>query len=161
MTAFSGWSNTHIRLTGISPESVTMATTTSIGTILKVNIASTMTAIAGIRNVDFDPGEVETMEIDDLDDDFVNLDVTGRASGGEVTAELFRDFAAASQDKLAALWDAPAKESFQIVYPDADDSTQPFTGILTKFPVKSERGNPLMSDISIKVATKPTLIGVS
>ena len=134
---------------------------TSLGSTLKIDIASTLTPIAGVRNIDFDPGEVETFDKDDLNDDYVESDVTGRQLGGEVSGDMFTDFAAATWTALADLWDAPAKENFQIDYPDVAASTQPFVGILKKLPVKAERGSPLMTALSIKVAEKPSLIGLT
>lgn len=142
-----------------------MPAVSSLGTVLKVAISSVLTAISGIRDVDWKPGEVELMEIDDIDDDYVNQDVTGRASAGEVTAQMFSDFASASWAKLTTLFETPAKEDFQIEWQQDSDgttadlqaTTQPFTGILKTLPVKAERGQPLLTDISIAVAERPTL----
>lgn len=137
----------------------------SLGTELKVAISAVLTTIAGIRDVDWKPGEVELMEVDDILDDYVEQDATGRIQSGEVTAQMFTDFASAAWAKLAGLWTTPAKEDFQIEWQQDSDSgtaglqptTQPFKGILKQLPVKAERGQPLLSDISIAVVEKPTL----
>lgn len=139
----------------------------SLGTILEVEVATVMTEIAGIRNVNFNPGEVEMFESDDLVDTHVNQSVTGRTGGGEVTAQMFTDFLAATWTPLADLWMTPAVNNYRVTWPNADSdggtagvqaATQPFVGILKTIPVVAERGQPLLSDISISVARKPVLV---
>lgn len=126
------------------------------GTILQVTISAVLTTIAGMRNVEFDPGEVETMETDALSDTYVTLGVTGRAGGGQVTGECFWDPANAQIHALHALWNTPATEAFSITWSTTAESIA-FTGILTKMPIVATRTDPITSAIEIAVAARPTL----
>lgn len=125
-------------------------------TVLQVAISSVLTTIVGVRDVEFDPGEVETMEIDDLDSDYVDLDVTGRAGGGSVSAEAFWDPANAQMQALHALWNDPAKEDFSITWGATSQDTA-FNGILTKCPISATRTDPITTALEIAVAERPTL----
>lgn len=131
---------------------------TSLGTLLKVTITSVLTTVTGIRDVEFEAPEVETYETDDLVDTHVNIDVTGRTKGGSVKASQLWDPAAASSAKLIGLFATPAREDWSIVWSSSPSVSQLFNGILTKQTRKAERGNPLVNDIEIAVARKPTLV---
>lgn len=126
------------------------------GSVLQVTISASLTTIAGIRNIDFDPGEVELMDVDDLVDDYVDRDVTGRASGGNVAAEGFWDPANAQMQALHTLWNTPAKEDFSITWSTTSESL-PFKGILTKLPIAANRTDPLLTNLEIAVAERPVL----
>ena len=125
-------------------------------TILQVTISAVLTTIAGVRNVVFDPGEVETMEIDDLASDYVDLDVTGRAGGGNVTGTAFWDPANAQMQALHILWNTPAIEAWSITWGATTESIA-FNGILTKIPITAERTDPITTDLEIAVSDRPTL----
>lgn len=127
-----------------------------LATILQVTISSVLTTIAGVRDVNLDPGEVETMEVDDLDDDYVGLDVTGRAGGGSVTGECFWDPAAATMQALHTLWNTPAKEAFSITWGATSESIA-ISGILTKMPITATRTDPITTALEIKIAERPVL----
>lgn len=127
-----------------------------VDTILQVTISASLVTIAGVRGVEFDPGEVETMEIDDLSDDYVNLDVTGRAGGGSVSAEAFWDPANAQMQALHALWNTPAKEDFSITWSTTTESIA-FSGILKKIPITASRTDPITTSMEIAVAERPAL----
>lgn len=131
---------------------------TSLGTVLKVTISAVLTTISGMRDVTFDAPEVETYESDELVDTFVNLEVSGRTKGGSVKGSLLWDPAAATNSKLIGLFNTPAREDWSIVWSSSPAATQLFNGILTKQNRKAERGNPLMAEIEIAVARKPTLV---
>jgi hypothetical protein len=126
------------------------------GTILQVTIAASLTTIAGVREVEFDPGEVEVMEIDDLASDYIDLDVTGRAGGGSVKAPTLWDPANAQMQALHALWNTPAKEDYSITWGATAESIA-WNGILTKMPIKAVRSEPIMSELEFKVAERPAL----
>lgn len=126
------------------------------GSVLQVTISAALTTIVGVRNIEFDPGEVETMEIDDLSDDYVDLDVTGRAGGGTVSAEAFWDPANAQMQALHTLWNTPATEAFSITWGSSSESIG-FTGILTKMPISATRTDPITTALEIAVAARPTL----
>jgi len=126
------------------------------GSILQVTIVSTLTTIAGMRDIEFDPGEVETMEIDDLDSDYVALDVTGRAGGGTVSGECFWDPANAQMQALHALWNDPEIEDFSITWGSSTESIA-FKGIVTKLPITATRTDPITCAIEIAIADRPAL----
>lgn len=136
----------------------------SLGTKLQLTISSTLTDVIGIRDVEFDPGELEMMEVDDLDSTHVDMDPTGRTKGGSVKASGFWDPAAASSVALTALFNSQVKTAgvfvptvWAIVWSGATAVTQGFSGTLVKQPRKAERGSPLMRDLEITVSRKPTL----
>ena len=133
-----------------------MAVYAGKGSILQVTISASLTTIAGVRSIGFDPGEVETMEIDDLSDDYVNLDVTGRAGGGTLSAEVFWDPGNAQMQALHALWNTPAKEDFSTTWGTSTESIA-VNGILTQLPISATRTEPLLSNIEIAVAERPAL----
>jgi len=137
----------------------------SLGTKLQLAIASVLTDLAGIRDVEFDPGEMEMYEIDDLGSTNVDEDPSGRTKSGSVKASMFYDPASASNSALIALWNSPVVTSgvyvptvWAIVWSASPTATQGFSGTLTKQSRKAERGSPLMADIEIKVSRKPTLV---
>lgn len=137
----------------------------SLGTKLQIGIASVLTDVAGVRDVEFEAPELEMMEVDDLAADFVEEDHTGRSKGGSVKASLFYDPAAASSAGLIARFNNPTKTNgvyvptdFAIVWSVNPAATQALSGTLTKQNVKAERGSPLIKDIEIKVSRKPVLV---
>lgn len=138
---------------------------TSLGTLLKLSIASVFTTVAGVRDVDFETPELELMDVDDLSSDYVDRDMTGRSAGGSVKGSMFYDPASASNTALIALYNSPTQtsgvyvaSSWQIVWSASPAATQAFTGVLTKQNAKAERGSPLIKDLEIAVTRKPTLV---
>ena len=139
-----------------------MTVSSSLGSILQLTISAVLTTIAGVRDLEFDPGEVETFERDALEDvDYVDLDVTLRTKGGKCSGSMFYDPAAATNTALVALINSPStttrNTAWQITWSDPAATTQPFSGILTKLTRKASRGEPLTSDFEIAVSQKPTL----
>lgn len=137
----------------------------SLGSKLQQSIASVLTDVAGIRDIDFDPGEIELYDIDDLASNSVDQDPSGRVKPGSVKASMFYDPASASNTALIALWNSPVVTSgvyvptvWAIVWSASPAATQGFSGTLTKQGRKAERGSPLLSDLEIKVTRKPTLV---
>jgi hypothetical protein len=142
-----------------------MGTYSSLGTLLKLSIASVFTTVAGVRDVDFETPELELMDVDDLSSDYVDRDMTGRSAGGSVKGSMFYDPASASNTALIALYNSPTvtsgvriASSWQIVWSASPAATQAFTGVLTKQNTKAERGSPLLKDLDIAVTRKPTLV---
>ncbi len=142
-----------------------MAKYSSLGTKLQLKIASVLTDVAGVRDVELESPEQEMMEVDDLGADFVEEDPTGRSKGGSCKASMFYDPAAASSAALIALYNAPTKTAgvyvptdWAIVWSVNPAATQAFSGTLTKQNVKAERGSPLIKDLEIKITRKPTLV---
>lgn len=138
---------------------------TSLGTKLKVTISSVLTVVTGVRDIEFEAPELELYEKDDLQDDYVAREHSGRFSGGSVKGSQLWDPAAASSTKLKGLFNSPTvtsgvyvPEVWSIEWSDTGASTQGFSGYLTKQTRKAERGNPLVNDFEIQVAVKPTLV---
>ncbi|TWT57253.1 hypothetical protein KOR42_06110 [Thalassoglobus neptunius] len=127
-----------------------------VDSILQVTIAASLTTIAGIRDIEFDPGEVELMEIDDLASDYVDRAPTGRAGGGTVTAECFWDPANAQMQALHTLWNTPAEEDFSITWSTTTESIA-FKGILTKIPISATRTDPITTALEVAVSQRPVL----
>lgn len=137
----------------------------SLGTTLRLTIATVLTVVAGIRDVEFETPELELMDVDDLAMDYVDRDPTGRSSGGSVKASMFFDPASASNTALIALYNAPVVTAgvrvptlWSINWSSNPASTQLFSGTLLKQNRKAERGSPLMADLEIAVTRKPTLV---
>jgi hypothetical protein len=137
----------------------------SLGTKLQLTIASVLADVAQVRDVEFETPELELMEIDDLSNDYVERDPSGRSSGGSVKASMFYDPAAASSAALIALYNAPVVTAgvrvptvWAIVWSVNPAATQGFSGTLVKQNVKAERGSPLTKDLEISVTRKPTLV---
>jgi hypothetical protein len=137
----------------------------SLGTKLQLTIASVLTDVAQVRDVEFEAPELELMEVDDLAADYVERDPTGRSSGGSVKGSMFYDPAAAGSSALIALYNAPVLTSgvrvptaWAIVWSVNPAATQLFSGTLVKQTVKAERGSPLLKDLEISVTRKPTLV---
>jgi len=135
-----------------------MVTATSVGTVLKVDISDSLTAIAGIRNVDFKSPEVELYETDDLTDTYVARGVTGRTSGGSCSFEKFMDPAAATHSVLIGVINTPEVKDWQIAWSDAGSTTQDFEGALKSLSQKAERGDALMESGEIDITSAPTLV---
>jgi hypothetical protein len=137
----------------------------SLGTKLQLGIASVMTDVAGVRDVELEFPELEMMEIDDLSSEHVDEDPTGRTKGGSCKASMFYDPAAASSAALIAMFNAPIKTAgrfvptdWAIVWSVNPVATQAFKGTLVKQNVKAERGSPLLKDLEIKVSRKPVMV---
>lgn len=138
---------------------------TSLGSFLQITLATVLTTVAGIRDIDFESPELELMDVDDLESTHVDQDPTGRTKGGSVKASAFWDPAAASHAGLCVLFNAPVK-TLGVYVPtvcaiswSAQPATvQGFSGTLTKQSRKAERGSPLMCDLEIAVTRKPTLV---
>jgi hypothetical protein len=142
-----------------------MAKYTSLGTLLKLAIASVLTTVAGVRDVDFESPELELYEVDDLESTYVEQDPSGRSKGGSVKFSMFYDPASASNTALIALYNSQTKTSgvyvpsdWSITWQAATAATQLFSGILVKQNRKAERGSPLIMDGEITVTRKPTLV---
>jgi hypothetical protein len=142
-----------------------MAKYSSLGTILQLTIATVLTAVAGVRDLDFECPELELVDVDDLSSDYVEQDPTGRSKGGSVKFSYFYDPASASCAALIALYNAPIKTAgvyvptaWAIVWSCNPAATQLFSGTLVKQNRKAERGSALISDGEITVTRKPTLV---
>lgn len=142
-----------------------MSVFSSLGTVLKLSIASVFTVVAGVRDIEFETPEVELMDVDDLASDYVDRDPSGRSAGGSVKGSMFYDPASASNTALIALYNSPTVTAgvrvpslWQIVWSASPAATQPFSGVLVKQNRKAERGSPLMADLEIPVTRKPTLV---
>ncbi len=164
-TAKIGHLDRGIRLQRRLSGAVIVAKFSSLGTKLQLSIASVLTDVAGVRDVEFESPEMEMYEADDLAADHVEEDPSGRTKGGSCKASMFYDPAAAGSSALIALFNAPVKTSgvyvptdWAIVWSVNPAATQPFKGTLVKQNVKAERGSPLIKDLEIKISRKPVLV---
>jgi len=134
-----------------------MPTASSVGTVLQVDISSTLTTIAGVRNVDFKSPEVEFYDADDITDTFVEQGITERTSGGSVSFEKFYDPAAATHSVLVGCINTPVIKDWKIIWSDASTTEQDLTGALKNLNQKAARGDALMEDGEITITSAPTL----
>ena len=134
-----------------------MATASSKGTVLQVDISGTLTTIVGVRNLDFKSPEVEFYDADDITDAFVTQGLTGRTSGGSASFEKFMDPAAATHTVLVGLINTPAIKDWRGIWSTATPKNQDFTGALKNLNQKAARGDALMEDGEITITSAPTL----
>lgn len=105
-----------------------MAKTRSKGTVLKLDIASTMTAVGQLLEVT--PPKIRTTDFDSTTLDTVlgtEKDLTGYAESDPFEATLWWDPELAVQAAILAAITTPAKTDWQIVYVNAGASVMDFT----------------------------------
>jgi predicted secreted protein len=83
--------------------------------------------------------------------------VGGMKDGGEVSMDVNYD--PSVHDVIAADFDDPAPRSYQIVFPDADETTWTFKAILTGFEPDAPYDGKLSASLTWKVSGKPDLTG--
>jgi hypothetical protein len=97
-----------------------MAFITCKGTILKQDIASTLTAVAQVISLDFAESTTETYEADTLDNanSGIPMKPTGRATGGSLSGELFFDPVLAGHQSITDFITTPALRNMSITFAD-------------------------------------------
>ena len=128
-----------------------------VTSVLQLDPGAGYQTIAGMRDIELDPGEVRTREADDLADDYEVLGVIDRVGGGSCKGEAFFDPAGASQFLLNALFNTPVEEPWKVIWSDTANTEESFSGIMTKFPRKANRTDSLMQSIEIAISQKMTL----
>lgn len=134
-----------------------MAVWCSKGTLLKQDIASTLTTVAQVTSLSIDGSESETFDSSTLDQAaaFKTYKATGYTEPGSVSGELFYDPALAGHKAILALLTTPADEAWQIVWSDTGATTQSFTGAGVSFGAAAAMGDGLKGTFSIKIDGSP------
>lgn len=107
------------------------------GTVLKITIASVLTAVAGVKEITAPDAEVQTYDATALDSG-VGMEhlPTGYTEGGKVSFSGWFDPVLANHKAFTALLAAPALTVFNMIFADTAGTVWPFTGTVTKFTPK-------------------------
>lgn len=140
-----------------------MAKYVARGSILKLTISSTLTAIAQIKSVKVGDTTSDVIQVDSLDDsgighDFINA---GTATQDDITAEAFWDPDNTTHKFITGLIAAPSgfPVAGSIVTTDATPASTTFSAIGFGFGATINVNEALMANITIKcdgVAVWPT-----
>lgn len=105
-----------------------MAVMKSKGTVLKMTVTATLTAIPGIVSIEKAGEEGESMDIRSLDSAVgLPMSQTGHVKPPTITIELLLDRANAVHAALYALMRAPANNVLNLVYTDTGPVTEAWT----------------------------------
>jgi predicted secreted protein len=122
----------------------------SKGTKFKTTIASTLTDVAGMKNLKINFGENKTIEVADLDSTYeapFDVDLTG-AQGA--TFDLIYDPLGASQQDLSKAKNEHTERVGEIVLGATGVEIAVPGFYVTKFDVDAEVGNGLMASVEVK-----------
>ncbi len=99
------------------------------GTVLKQDIASTLTAIAQVISIDVAESTTEVYDADTLDNANAGIPMkpTGRATGGNVSGEMFFDPALAGHQSITDYITTPATRAMSITFADSGTTAWTFT----------------------------------
>lgn len=94
------------------------------GTVLKIEVATVLTAVAQIVSIDVGDKKPETYDASTLDQAAAGKakELTGYSTAGDVSGELFFDPGNAGHAAMYASADAPAKLDGQVAFTDDDTS---------------------------------------
>lgn len=123
------------------------------GTQLQQDLSGVYTAVAQLTSVSLSGTENETVETDTLDntDAVIQMDPTGRTTGGSVDAEMLYDPALQGHKNITALLTTPVRENWRVVYADSGQTTLDFTSAGIGFEATAEQGDFLRGSLSAEV----------
>lgn len=99
------------------------------GSIFKMTISASLTAVAQLTDFEVSGMEAETVESRTLDGGvFIPFDHTGYAMGGEFSANGYYDPALAGHQFIGDQISTPADNACQITFANGSNTTQSFTG---------------------------------
>lgn len=130
-----------------------MAKVACKGTILKQDIASTLTAVAQVISISHDGAETETFDATTLDTSGAGKEYlkTGYTEGGSVDFELFFDPALAGHQAITDDITTPAERNWSLTFADTGASVWEFTGAGLSFGVTVDMADGLKANCSIKL----------
>ena len=136
-----------------------------VNTILSVDFGGGLLPIAGLRELDIDFGENQTMADDDLGDDYENMCPLQRTTAGSLKAVTFFDPSTATQFALHSAWNVGGGQpgapnlalDSQVDWPTDPVRSQPLKLILKKLPVKVGRTEGISQDVEFGIAERPIL----
>lgn len=104
------------------------------GSIFKMTISASLTAVAQLTQFEISGSEGETVESRTLDGGvYIPFDHTGYSVGGDFSAEGYYDPALAGHQFITDCQAVPADNACQISYANSGPTTQSFTGAGWKF----------------------------
>lgn len=123
------------------------------GTVLKEDIASTLTAVAQVISLEHSGAETETVEADTLDNANAGIpyEPTGRAEGGSVDGEMFFDPVLAGHQLFTDHITTPADVDYSITFADAATTAWEFTSAGMGFDISFAPGDLVKASFSLKV----------
>ena len=124
---------------------------------LKVDIASTYTAIAQIRDLSGPSMSANAIESTHRDGGGVKEFIAGLRDGGEVSFDIVYDPALTTHSASAAggvvtLLSAGTKNGFQLVFADVGETTAEFDAIVTSFEPTMPIDDLQTADVTLKVS---------
>lgn len=124
---------------------------------LKVDISSTYTTIAQIRDISGPSLAADTIEVTHRDGGGWKEFVAGLRDGGEVTFDLIFDpdqttHSPSAAGGLITLLSAGTKNSFRVSFADSTATTATFDAIVTAFEPKMPLNDAQTADATLKVS---------
>lgn len=129
-----------------------MAKVISKGTILKQDIAATLTAVAQIENIGLSGAANETVESRTLDGGAsITHTATGYYEPGNLNFDLQYDPALAGHQAITDILVAPAETDWQVTYADTGGTTHDITSSGVGFDVNVDPTDLLKASVSLKL----------
>ena len=123
------------------------------GSLFKITIASVLTTLPGLENLELDLGENETYENLDISGDYKAPVFSGVRGEGSGSADMIRDPLGAEQQALQTAYNTGATLvcSFTV---SASGVVIPLSIIVTKLPLSGKKGEGFMGKFEFKLASK-------
>lgn len=128
------------------------------GTVLKMDISESLTAVAQVISLTLPDMESETTEVDTLDNTDAGIPYlsTGRTEGGSTSGELFLDPALAGHKAMLDLLETPAETDWSFTFADTGATEWLFAGAGFGFGGAVALPEALKGTFSIKLTGLPT-----
>jgi len=123
------------------------------GTVIKQDIAATLTAVAQILEFSHSGAESETYDSSTVDSSGAGIEYsqTGRSEGGTFDFSIFLDPALTGHQALTDDITTPAERDYDITFADTATTTQAFTAAGIGFGFTGAMSDGLKADISLKL----------
>jgi hypothetical protein len=129
-----------------------MAKVKGKGTIFKMTISMSLTAVAQLLDLELSGCEAETYDSTTLDGAvYKTYDHTGYSEPGEASFGLFYDPALSGHQFITDQIDTPADNACQITYADTGATTQSFTGAGWGMGVQVAMNDGLKGSVKCKI----------
>ena len=118
----------------------------------QITIASVLTDVAAIIEINGPDAEVQTYDATALDSGVgMEHKPTGYTEGGKVSGSGWLDPLLANHKAITALLAAPALNAQKIIFSDASTTAWPFSGIITKFTPKIQLSQGVQFDFEVQL----------
>lgn len=130
-----------------------MAKVVCKGTVLKQEIASSLTAVAQVISIDHDGAEAETFDSTTLDTTGAGKEytATGYAEGGSVGFDVFYDPALAGHQSITDDVTTPAERNWELTFADTGTTSSAFVAAGTGFGFNVDQNDGLKASVSLKL----------